>query len=154
MSPSPRSAGRPVAGPRRIVVGLDGSPEAERALDWAIGIAQACGSELIAVHALGLLDRSQPDGVVPSATHREEIIHRFERSWCASLVGSGVRSRRVTREGAPLDVLLAVAEHDHADLIVVGSRGIGRVPGQVLGSTSHQVATRARTPVVVVPAGR
>ena len=135
----------------RLVVGLDGSESSRPALAWAIGLASACRADLVAVHALGLLDQLDGDERVPTATHRGEIVERFDTVWCAPLRHAGVANRLVVRDGTPVDVLLTVADEEDADLIVVGSRGLGRRPEQVLGSTSHQLAARASTPVLIVP---
>jgi nucleotide-binding universal stress UspA family protein len=141
------------AGPRRIVVGLDGSENAHRALTWAIGLARSCRADLVAVHALGLLDLLENGAPVPTAPHRGEIAERFKTVWCAPLRGAGITNRLIVRDGTPVDVLLMVADEEQADLIVVGSRGLGNRPEQVLGSTSHQLAAHASTPVVIVPPG-
>jgi nucleotide-binding universal stress UspA family protein len=135
----------------RIVVGVDGSENSVDAVAWAAGIAAATGAEVIAVHAVGLLEHVGPDETVPAASHREEIRARFEDQWCAPLGEAGVRCRRLLRDGSPMNVLLALAEEEDADLIVVGSRGMGGYPELLLGSTSTQVAQHARCPVTVVP---
>lgn len=140
-------------GPRRIVVGLDGSENAHRALTWAMGLARSCQAKLVAVHALGLLDELEDGARVPAATHRGEIGERFETVWCAPLRGAGIPNELVVRDGTPVDVLLAVADEEQADLIVVGSRGLGNRPEYVLGSTSHLLAAHASAPVVIVPPG-
>ena len=57
----------------------------------------------------------------------------------------------VLEDGPPADVLVRVAEREHAELIVVGSRGSVR-PGGCSGSTSEAVLAHARLPVLVVPA--
>lgn len=136
---------------RRIVAGLDGSENSQRALAWAIELARGLGAELIAVHALGLLDRLDTGERVPAAPHRDEIVQTFERSWCAPLANAQIASRRIVRDGTPVDAVLAIVKEEAANLIVVGSRGIGNVPEQVLGSAGHQLATRSTVPVVIVP---
>ncbi len=62
---------------------------------------------------------------------------------------SGVVVTPILREGHPVDVL--VAESGRADLLVVGSRGLGGFKGLLLGSVSQQCAQHSRCPVVVVP---
>jgi nucleotide-binding universal stress UspA family protein len=136
----------------RIVAGVDGSPNSVAALEWGVGLAELVGAELVAVHALGLLERLDDDTLVPANPHRDEIVRRFENVWCAPLARSQVTSRRVVRDGPPLMVLLAMAEEEHADAVLVGSRGLGGHPGLLLGSTSTQVAQHARCPVLIVPA--
>jgi nucleotide-binding universal stress UspA family protein len=136
----------------RIVVGVDGSENSLVAVAWAAALARATGAEVVAVHALGLLDRLEPEHPVASQPHRDEIRERFEAEWCAPLDGPDLRCRRVVRDGSPVTALLAVADDEGADLIVVGSRGLGGYPEQLLGSTSTQVAQHAHCPVTIVPA--
>jgi nucleotide-binding universal stress UspA family protein len=136
---------------RCVVVGVDGSENARHALEWAIALGAPHGATVVAVHALGLLDRLG-DERVPTAQHREEIEAEFRDHWCAPLDAAGVPEARVARDGPPADVLLAVAEEHDADLVVVGERGIGGGPARVLGSTSRRVLEDADRPVLVVPA--
>ena len=135
----------------RIVVGVDGSDNSLAAVRWAANLAAGMGAEVVAVHALGLLDKVGPGGAVPAQPHREDIRRHFEEEWCAPLDAPGIASRRMVRDGNPVSVLLAVADEEDADLIVVGSRGLGGYPELLLGSTSTQVAQRARCPVAVFP---
>lgn len=134
----------------RIVVGVDGSENSAAAVTW---VAEHAGvtTEVIAVHALGLLDRVETETPVPTQPHREEIREKFEHTWCAPLERANVRPRRVIRDGNPVDVLLAVGDEEDADVVVVGSRGLGGYPELLLGSTSTQVAQLATRPVVIVP---
>lgn len=76
-----------------------------------------------------------------------------EQILVSALVDAGVAAddERVTSapiEGHPTEVLMNRAEL--AELLVVGSRGHGRIFGALLGSVSHYVAARARCPVVVI----
>ena len=124
-----------------VLVGVDGSDDSQRALTWAVGVAAAFDAEVLAIHALGLLDRLDTAGVVDA----------FERQWCAPLDETGVRSRRSVADGPPAMTLLRTAEDEPVDLIVVGSRGVGGFPGLLLGSTSLQVVQHAEVPVTVIP---
>ena len=136
----------------RIIIGIDGSANSAAALAWATGFAAHIDAEIVAVHAVGLLERLDHDMPVPAQPHRDEITERFEDVWCAPLEWSAVRSRRLVRDGPPVLVLLAIAEEEDADMIVVGSRGVGEHPELLLGSTSTQVAQHATRPVVIIPA--
>lgn len=135
----------------RIVVAVDGSENSLAALRWAADLGEQSGAEVIAVHALGLLERFDTDEREPSQPHREEIQHRFETMWCEPLDRPEVRCRRLMRDGNPVSVILSVAEEEDADLLVVGSRGLGGYPELLLGSTSTQVAQRSSRPVTIVP---
>lgn len=137
---------------RTIVVGLDGSANSHDAVRWAAGLARSLGAEVVAVHALGLLDRLEPDGpMVPTQPHREEIAERANGPWVEPLAAADVRHRVVLHDGNPVDVVLHVVDDVDADLVVLGSRGIGGSPALLLGSTSSQVAQRAPCPVTIVP---
>jgi nucleotide-binding universal stress UspA family protein len=64
---------------------------------------------------------------------------------------SGVSVTPILREGQAADVL--VAEAREADLLVVGSRGLGGFKGLLLGSVSQQCAHHAACPVAIIPNG-
>ncbi len=135
----------------RIIVGVDGSEHARRATAWTADLARAVGAEVVVVHALGLLHRTASGALVASDLHRDEIADELERSWCAPIRDAGVPYRGELREGNPVTALLDAADDAHADLLVVGSRGLGGFPGLLLGSTSTQIAQHARRPVVIIP---
>jgi len=136
---------------RRIVVGVDGSEHAARAVAWAAGLARALDADVVAVHALGLLHWTGRGAAVASDSYRDEIRAELEGAWCAPLRDAGARYRAELREGNPVAALLGVADETAADVVVVGSRGMGGFPELLLGSTSTQVAQHARRPVVIVP---
>ncbi len=136
----------------RILVGVDGSDDSRRALDYAARLAQQLDADILAVHALGLLDRLHPgDDLVPSSSHRDEITTLFKTEWCAALDVHRVRGRRIVENGPPAMVLLRLADAEEVDMIVVGSRGVGGFPELLLGSTSMQLVQHARVPVTVIP---
>lgn len=68
------------------------------------------------------------------------------RSWLAA---SGCSLETSVAEGRAADVIISVAEHTGADLIVVGSRGHGSLESMLLGSVSAEVIDRADVPVLV-----
>lgn len=143
----PTPAGRS-GGP--IVVGVDGSPNAERAMRVASTLALATGVEVVAVHALGLL-ATIGDRKVPASEHRDEIEAHLREEWCAPLSSAGTSWRCQLIDGNPAEVLMHTADAVGASFIVVGARGIGGHPDLMLGSTSHQVIHHSTCPTVVVP---
>lgn len=136
----------------RIVVGVDGSPNSLVAVEWAAGMASLVAAEVVAVHVMGLLDQMGSENPAPSFPQRAEIQEAFETTWCQPLRAAGVRYQCLLRDGSAVPVLLAVSDEVGADLIAVGSRGLGGYPELLLGSTSTQVAQNAHVPVTVVPA--
>jgi nucleotide-binding universal stress UspA family protein len=137
-----------------IVVGVDGSENSLRALDWAVTLARPTGARITAVHALGLLDRLRQEHVA-TASHRDEIDEEFRTQWCAPLDDAGGPCDRIVVDGTPADVILATAAERGADLVVVGERGstgpASDGPARELGSTSRRVLEGADRPVLVVP---
>lgn len=133
------------------VVGVDGSEDSIRALKWAAGLAPTRASTLRIVRswsyaALGGLELAVPvvvEDMQPETAY--ELLDEFTAEMASR--GVGVESR--VEYGAPATVLLDACED--ADLLIVGARGQGGFARLLLGSTSHQCATHARVPVVVVP---
>jgi nucleotide-binding universal stress UspA family protein len=138
----------------RIVVGLDGSAESARALEWAADLASLTGAEIAAVTvfdagpfmAWGMAPAFIPDFALLRADLREDL-----NSWCGPLRARGITHHAVMREGWPGDELLKEAEAQPTDLIVVGSRGRGGFRELLLGSVAHHVTHHAKNPVVVLP---
>jgi nucleotide-binding universal stress UspA family protein len=135
----------------RILVGVDGSENGQRALSWAMLMARRFEAELLAVHAIGLLAHLGEGPPVPSHAHLDELRRAFEDDWCAPLRDSAIEHRLLCVEGSPVQVLLSLAEREQVNMIVVGSRGAGGFEELLLGSTSHQVAEHSRCSVLVVP---
>jgi nucleotide-binding universal stress UspA family protein len=63
---------------------------------------------------------------------------------------AGIEASGEILEGDPSDELVSLADNRDADMIVVGSRGLGPLAGAVLGSVSRSVSQHANRPVVVV----
>ncbi len=140
-----------VAGPAGpVVVGVDGSRDARRALAIATHLARSTGTQLLAVHALGLL--AVIDGEhVPSFEHRDEVDRLLREEWCAGLADDELDYRVELLDGNPTEVLVHLAETVDPSFLVVGARGIGENIDRELGSTSYHVTRHASCPVVVVP---
>jgi nucleotide-binding universal stress UspA family protein len=134
----------------RIVVGIDGSSNSDRAASVAADLAELAGAEVIAVHAMGLLE-DLPDPGETLVDHRAHLRQTFETTWTALIHRTGIRLRCELRDGDPVDAILAVAEECDADVIVMGTSGHGALPEQSLGSTSAQVAATTRRPMLLVP---
>lgn len=139
-----------------IVVGLDGSEASLEALGFALEEARSHGSELKAVKAWNVPPLAYgPVWSVPIHVGDYAKIAQAELDKSLELAGaadSGVTVKPVLREGQPADILCAEAKG--ADLLVLGSRGLGGFRGLLLGSVSQQCANHAPCPVVIIPHGR
>jgi nucleotide-binding universal stress UspA family protein len=137
------------APPTRLVVGFDGSASAERALAWAGEMAATVKAEVVVVLAAGF--RMQADGpgeVVTSPP--DEAVDELARSG-EMLAAAGVDHRGRLESGDARAVLPAIADEEEASLVVVGSRGLGRLPRLLLGSVARYVVGHVRRPVAVMP---
>ena len=148
------SGGLPGPEPSVWVVGLDGSENARQALGWSADLAQGRHVRLLVMSAwqypsLGLLPTVGSaipafDEEVGAAIERE--IEAIAEEVAAS---TGVDIETRLELGPAAQVLLDALEG--ADLAVVGSRGRGGFARLMLGSVSHQLATHARRPTIIVP---
>ena len=141
----------------RIVVGVDGSEHAERAVQWCAAHAAGLDAEVVVVHVVetpGYGPTMGPYGAgIPPLTEeeREEIRDLVARDWCKPLADAGVAFRVTVMKGRPAPALIEVARTEGAGLVVTGRRSRGGLAECVLGSTSHQLSHHADCPLVIVP---
>lgn len=136
----------------RIVVGVDGSEAAERALRWALAQARVTGAVVEAVQAWHLPVGYGVPMVVPAD---EDVAAATEQSLAETVdrviaAYPGVRVDQQVLPGHAAMVLLEQARD--AELLVVGSHGHGGFVGALLGSVSQHCIQHATCPVVVVRA--
>ncbi|GAA3441658.1 universal stress protein [Planomonospora venezuelensis] len=134
-----------------MVVGVDGSADSLRAVEWAVREAVRRGLPLRVVHAVYAWLHS------PAEAGIEEV-----RQWLLNggreILGQAVAHAQECEPGAevadaivtgdPVGVL--VAEAEDAELLVVAARGTGRISGLLLGSVALKIVTQSPCPVVVV----
>jgi nucleotide-binding universal stress UspA family protein len=153
-----RNAGDPAKAMtmERIVVGIDGSDAARHALAWAVEEARLRKASLEVVHAWHM----PWVGGYPYTTATfdpTELENRARRTLEAAIDGVDTSElahpiQRVLSTSGAASAVLEAAKG--ADLLVVGSRGLGGFSGLLLGSVSHHVAHHATCPVVIVPPPR
>jgi len=141
---------RPV---KRIVVGVDGSPQAEHALRYAIGEAEAWGAELTAVAGVPVGSMAGVLAWLPSTVDHEQVLRDVTEGLHvvvdrALVDHPGLSVRRIALDGTGAELLTEFSVA--TDLIVVGSRGRGGFAGLLLGSTSQAVLHHSDCPVMVV----
>ncbi len=139
---------------RRIVVGVDGSDHAFRALEWAVGEATLRRIELCVLTCWTLPGAFETAPVSAVDWDEQPFVAAAQATVQRSVAKAGLPSRsdlRWTREvHAGTAGAILVRESEHAELVVVGSRGRGGFAGLLLGSVSQQVAAHAHCPVVIV----
>jgi nucleotide-binding universal stress UspA family protein len=130
-----------------VVVGVDGSPGGEDALDWAAAYARATGGSLRLVSAWDWPTFEGAPIVLGDYDPRKAAADLLKHA-ATRVKFPPERIATSVLRGLPARALLDAA-HD-ADLLVVGSRGLGGFSGLVLGSVGSYCAHHAPCPVVVV----
>lgn len=137
-----------------VVVGFDGSDRATKAVEFAAHIAVHQGEPLVILHAADRIRFVQDAGVgLWTAKQAHEAALRIaERG--AQVARHVAPELEVTTKSSLSSPAAALEEISlTARMIVVGNSGRGRVAGILLGSTAYHVASLARCPVTIVPAG-
>lgn len=130
--------------PKTIVAGYDGSPDSASAVRWAAAEARARDAVLVVCTAWDLA----LSGNSSASKHSAELLRRG-LGQASTLLDQG-RVEAVVIHGSPVRALLEAGAT--AQMIVVGSRGTGGLPGLLLGSVPVQLAAHCPVPLVVVRA--
>lgn len=136
----------------KIVVGVDGSPAARAALEFACKEAELHGGDVVVVHAwefpyveIGAASAADAfDLIEPAAQAVLDEAAAIASKYCGD---RATVSKRLVHGGPAASLIDAGKD---ADLIVVGSRGRGGFASLLLGSTSQQVVHHAAVPVAIV----
>jgi nucleotide-binding universal stress UspA family protein len=144
---------------RRILVAVDSSPNAQRALEAAVDLAKHLGAELRIAHVIYVPTLFWSMGVPGSAVPTDKIeedAERVARALLAKAVkfakDSGLANAKdelVTDLVSPYQGIVQLAEHDVADLIVVGTRGNGGFKKLLMGSVANSILHYAGCSVLV-----
>jgi nucleotide-binding universal stress UspA family protein len=141
----------------KVIIGVDDSPHSKAALDWVRKMRWPLNTRFIVLSAAPLevvaytLVEAGGPSVIQEVqrelvkTH-EELAARVERE----LQSAGLTTVGRVERGDPRDVIVRVAEREHADLVIVGSHGRTGLPKLLMGSVASHVVTHAPCPVLVV----
>ncbi len=136
---------------KNILVALDGSDHALKAARVAGELAVCMQSDLWVVVAYDPLPSYLGEPILQG-----EIRKRLESA--KEVLQIGLKEigqiqgtlRTEILEGPPAEAILSVAEARGVELIVVGTRGLGRLPGLLVGSQSQKIVSHAHCPVLLV----
>jgi nucleotide-binding universal stress UspA family protein len=132
--------------PVRLVIGVDGSPDADAAIATVTGRVWPQNSE---AHIVTVVDQAMATAI--EVQERGDAgIHQIVETAAEKLRVTGLAVSSIVKEGDPKRVLIEEAEQWGADCLFVGARGLRRLERFLLGSVSTAVATRAHCSVEVV----
>ena len=137
----------------KILVPVDGSDNSIRALESGIYFAKRTNASLTAIHVI----ENPPTVYVESQKLLNELLANFKSESikildkCKHIAERGdVGLETVMAEGDAASVITSYAHREGFQLIVIGSRGLGRFKEVVLGSVSNKVLHHAKCSVLIV----
>jgi nucleotide-binding universal stress UspA family protein/quercetin dioxygenase-like cupin family protein len=138
--------------PTKILLATDGSADAVQATEAAVDLADKSGSQLHVVHVWQDVPTPYAHAFVKQELERQgqEILE--EQVWRIDADGGAVAGAHL-KMGRTSDEVIELGEELGADLIVVGSRGLGPVKRVLLGSRSEEIVHHAHVPVLVLRRG-
>lgn len=135
---------------KRILVPVDGSETSERAVDEAALLAEIYNADLHILYVANInqlaINACISDAILDAVNKAGNEILEKE----ASKVPEKVNVITTSETGSPAVTIVDFADEIKADLIVIGSRGLGFVKGVLLGSVSQYVIEHAPCPAVIV----
>src|SRR5262245_8058101 len=140
---------------KRILIATDGSPAALQAVELGLELAEEHDSQVTFVHVAPAADVLPSGGFAlagPVSVPHElgEPDQEALDEALALAEQRGIPALRRLLVGSAATQIVAYADEIDADLIVVGSRGLGAVEGALLGSVSRKILRDANRPVLVV----
>ena len=135
---------------KNILVPVDGSDGSDKAVAHAISLAESCGAKLNFLYVANInqlaISQALSTAILEAVTKAgKTILERAE-----NMLPGGIEHENFLETGSPAAVILELEETLNADLIVMGSRGLGVVKGSLLGSVSQYIIERSKCPVLVI----
>lgn len=141
-----------------IIVPTDGSENSKRALEHAVVIASSLGATITLVYVANIVSVISNFDQIPNASGyvTEQVALDMEEEGkgvlneFAKQIPQNLEVKSVFEVGSPGPAVLSVAKKYNADLIVMGSRGLGPLKGLFMGSVSSYVVSHSVCPVLIV----
>jgi nucleotide-binding universal stress UspA family protein len=136
---------------RSVLVAIDDSEAANAALSEAIGLARSEGARLTLISVATSPPILATGPFIPRVPSEDELVRDAEKvlAHAEALVPEDVPVVTLVRRGAAAKAILERIELGGHDLVVLGSRGLGRVGGLMLGSVSAAVVAHSPVPVLI-----
>ena len=139
---------------KRILVAFDGSPQAEKAFDFALEMSKDCQGMTREITVLSVVHLTEQIDV---PVDLESIVNAARAQYEGLLIGlqekaksQGLNIAAEIVTGHPADDIIEYAAKNKINLIIMGQRGKSKVPKWLLGSVSLQVASHAPCSVMIV----
>ncbi|MGH2528236.1 MAG: universal stress protein [Actinomycetota bacterium] len=133
----------------RILVAVDGSPQSEKTILVAVDLARRYGSAVTVVHVREYERYEGSDVDLGPPIPAEELVNGVLARFRDGGVDAQGEIRRVSSGNTPQQIV-DVAAGSHADLIIMGSRGMTEWKSLLLGGVANKVVHHAACPVLLV----
>lgn len=143
---------------KRILVPVDGSKNADKAIEAAVDLQKKYEAELVLLtvfrhhslleHSMSMVRPEDPGSMDDALRGYAAEVSERAKAYATELGSPDVRA--FVKRGPPARTIVAFGVEHAADLIVIGSRGHGDLENYLLGSVSHKVTSLADVPVLVV----
>ncbi len=137
---------------KKILLATDGSENARRAANEAAGFVRELSSHVILVYIVN--NPPSQSRMVKANFDVHSLLEEDAKSDIKDTLDifeeEGLAYTLKVAIGDPAAEIIEVAEKEKADLIVIGSRGLGTIKGVFLGSVSQKVTHHAKCPVMIV----
>lgn len=139
---------------KEILVPVDGSQNALRAVRYALGLAGALGARIrlfyvfpvSSVEIIGMAGMSRDDIEHAAQAAAQRVFDKLH----AEIGETDVKLVDETSIGDPAEEIIRCTEDDHELLVILGRRGLSRIQSLLLGSVSEKVVRHAHSPVTVI----
>lgn len=139
---------------KKIIVATDGSDTSKRAVDYAIDLSRKYNAKLVILHVLNLIISGGSVSSISDKLHEEDRQKArllLEDAHKKAKENSVESTAELVEDHMPVyGEIIACAEREGADLIVIGTRGTSGFTKLLLGSVASNVVTYSPIPVLVV----
>lgn len=135
---------------KNILIPVDGSDGSDKAVAQAVEVAKICGAKLNFLYVANINQLAINAALTHAILEAVKKAGKTILTRAENMVPSEIEQEIFLETGSPAAVILELEEKLNADLIVMGSRGLGLVKGVLLGSVSQYITERAKCPVLVV----
>lgn len=137
----------------KILVPTDGSDHAEKGASYALDLAKLVGAAVVVMHAYSSPIILRKRGAIMAEELKNSLLEEAEElvnESAGKFQAAGVSVSAMLVEGSPVEAILLAIGSEKPDLIVMGSRGAGGMPGLGMGSVAERTVRHSSVPVLVV----
>ncbi|KAK6187023.1 hypothetical protein SNE40_006274 [Patella caerulea] len=136
---------------RVVAMAVDESEHSDKAFEWYCEHVMKDGDYLVFIHVPESYDftMASPSVLEQMMRELEERVNNIEKKYKEKLVAKRLSGKFRTGAGKPGEVIVDLSKQEKADMIVTGTRGLGKLRRTILGSVSDYIVHHSSVPVLV-----